>query len=145
MSDFSTITVDQLISDFEDCFDWDDRFRYVIELGKMLPPLDASFKTEENRILGCQSDAWMVAEVRQEDEFKLYFFADSDTFIVKGLIAVVVVAYSGKTPTEILAFDIDALFEQLDLKKHLSPVRGNGLLAMVKKIKALAAEHANVQ
>ena len=145
MSDFSSITVEQLISDFEECFDWDDRFRYVIDLGKKLPPLDTSVKTEENRILGCQSDAWMVAEVREEGGRRLYFAADSDTFIVKGLIAVVVVAYSGKTPSEILAFDIDALFDQLDLKKHLSPVRGNGLVAMVKKIKALAAEYSDAE
>lgn len=142
MPDLASMTVDDLLSELGDCFGWDDRYRYLIELGKSLPKLDANQMNESTKVIGCQSNAWMVADARTDNgTTRLYFKADSDTFIVKGLIAVVVVVYSGKTPKEILEFDIEALFDKLDLRKHLSPVRGNGLLAMVKKIKSMAEQY----
>ncbi len=120
-----------------DFFDsWEDRYKYIIDLGKELPPMDQAQKTEEHLVRGCQSQVWLVAK---HDADKLYFEADSDAFIVKGLLGVVLAAYNAKTPTQITAFDIDAYFEQLNLLKHLSSTRGNGLQAMVKKIQAIAA------
>lgn len=141
-SELADLTIDELVANFEDCFDWDDRYGYIIELGRKLPPLPDDAKTEANQIQGCQSDAWMTVEEKNEEDLtRLYFAAGSDTFIVRGLIAVLVVAYSGLTPREILELDIDHLFDRIDLRKHLSPVRGNGLLAMVKKIRGLAEQH----
>lgn len=120
-----------------DFFDsWEDRYKYIIDLGKELPPMDQAQKTEEHLVRGCQSQVWLVAK---HDAGKLYFEADSDAFIVKGLLGVVLAAYNAKTPAQITAFDIDAYFEQLNLLKHLSSTRGNGLQAMVKKIQAIAA------
>ncbi len=120
-----------------DFFDsWEDRYKYIIDLGKELPPMDQADKTEQHLVRGCQSQVWLVAE-RQGD--KLYFQADSDAFIVKGLLGVVLAAFNAKTPAQIAAFDIDAYFERLNLLKHLSSTRGNGLQAMVKKIQAIAA------
>ncbi len=120
-----------------DFFDsWEDRYKYIIDLGKELPPMDQAYKTEEHLVRGCQSQVWLVAK---HDADKLYFEADSDAFIVKGLLGVVLAAYNAKTPAQITAFDIDAYFEQLNLLKHLSSTRGNGLQAMVKKIQAIAA------
>lgn len=98
--------------------------------------MDQAYKTEEHLVRGCQSQVWLVAK---HDADKLYFEADSDAFIVKGLLGVVLAAYNAKTPAQITAFDIDAYFEQLNLLKHLSSTRGNGLQAMVKKIQAIAA------
>lgn len=120
-----------------DFFDsWEDRYKYIIDLGKELPPMDQAQKTEEHLVRGCQSQVWLVAK---HDADKLYFEADSDAFIVKGLLGVVLAAYNAKTPAQITAFDIDAYFEQLNLLKHLSSTRGSGLQAMVKKIQAIAA------
>lgn len=120
-----------------DFFDsWEDRYKYIIDLGKELPAMDPADKSEEHLVRGCQSQVWLVAK---QDADKLYFEADSDAFIVKGLLGVVLAAYNAKTPAQITAFDIDAYFEQLNLLKHLSSTRGNGLQAMVKKIQAIAA------
>ena len=120
-----------------DFFDsWEDRYKYIIDLGKELPPMDQAQRTEEHLVRGCQSQVWLVPK---HDADKLYFEADSDAFIVKGLLGVVLAAYNAKTPAQITAFGIDAYFEQLNLLKHLSSTRGNGLQAMVKKIQAIAA------
>jgi cysteine desulfuration protein SufE len=120
-----------------DFFDsWEDRYKYIIDLGKELPVMDPADKTEQHLVRGCQSQVWLVAK---QDHDKLYFMADSDAFIVKGLLGVVLAAYNAKTPAQITAFDINAYFEKLDLLKHLSSTRGNGLQAMVKKIQGIAA------
>lgn len=115
---------------------WDDRYRYIIDLGKELPPLDEAARIDTNLIRGCQSKVWLDSEVR---EGRLFFTVDSDAFIVKGLLAIVLAAYNGKTPAEIRAFDIEAYFAAIDLMRHLSPTRGSGLQAMVARILALAA------
>ena len=115
---------------------WEDRYKYIIDLGKELPVLAEQYRTEENLVRGCQSQVWLLS--RQADG-KLYFEADSDAFIVKGLLGVVLAAYNGRTAAEILAFDIDSYFERLNLLKHLSATRGNGLQAMVQRIQAIAA------
>ncbi|MDO8909263.1 MAG: SufE family protein [Pseudohongiella sp.] len=115
---------------------WDDRYKYIIDLGKELPPMNASDHVDENLIRGCQSKVWLSSESR---EGRLFFNVDSDAFIVKGLLAIVLAAYNGKTPAEIRAFDINGFFESIDLMRHLSTTRGSGLQAMVARIQMLAA------
>jgi cysteine desulfuration protein SufE len=115
---------------------WDDRYKYIIELGRELPPLPEEFHTAERLVRGCQSQVWI--ETWQEDG-KIQLAVDSDAFIVKGLLAIILAAYNDKTPAEILDFDIEAYFEALDLLGHLSQTRGNGLRAMVARIREIAA------
>jgi cysteine desulfuration protein SufE len=115
---------------------WDDRYKYIIELGKELPAMDAADHVDENLIRGCQSKVWLSSESR---EGRLYFNVDSDAFIVKGLLAIVLAAYNGKTLVEVRAFDIQGFFESIDLMRHLSTTRGSGLQAMVARIQSLAA------
>ena len=115
---------------------WEDRYKYLIDLGKELPAMPAALCTDEVLVRGCQSKVWLVDELR---DGRLYFQADSDAFIVKGLLGVVLAAYNGRTPGEILVFDVDAYFAKLDLLQHLSSTRGNGLKAMVKRIQDKAA------
>lgn len=115
---------------------WEDRYKYIIDLGREVPPLEAAYRTEENLVRGCQSQVWLVPK---EEGGKLYFEVDSDAFIVKGLLGVVLAAYNGKTSKQIQAFDINSYFDELNLIKHLSPTRGNGLQAMVQRIQAIAS------
>ncbi|MBQ0742843.1 MAG: SufE family protein [Pseudomonas sp.] len=136
MSEFGTDISSEDIVDTLAFFDsWEDRYKYIIDLGRELPPMDDSQRTEEHIVRGCQSQVWLASEER---DGRLYFAADSDAFIVKGLLAVVLAAYNGKTPAAIREFDIEGYFEQLNLIKHLSVTRGNGLRAMVKRIQATA-------
>ncbi len=130
------VTVDDIIDSLGFFDNWEERYKYIIDLGKELPAMDASLRTDEYLVRGCQSQVWLVDELRSG---KLFFQADSDAFIVKGLLGVVLAAFNGKTSGEILAFDIDAYFTELDLLQHLSSTRGNGLKAMVKRIQDRAA------
>ncbi len=114
---------------------WEDRYRYMIDLGKELPAMDHSLRTDDRIVPGCQSQVWIDYKIESD---KLIFQVDSDALIVKGLLAIVMAAYNNKTKQEILEFDIEGYFQKLDLIKHLSPTRGNGLKAMVEKIKRLA-------
>lgn len=116
---------------------WEDRYKYLIDLGKELPTMHPSLCTDDVLVRGCQSKVWLVDELR---DGRLYFQADSDAFIVKGLLGVVLAAYNGRTPGEILAFDVDGYFAKLDLLQHLSSTRGNGLKAMVKRIQDKAGQ-----
>ncbi len=117
---------------------WEDKYRFVIDLGRDLPALDDGNKIEANLIRGCQSQVWMVAAYNQHDN-RLTFRIDSDAHIVRGLIAIVLAAYNDRSPAEILAFDIEGLFDELQLLQHLSPTRGNGLRAMVARIRSTAS------
>lgn len=136
MSQFGTeITSDDIIDTLSFFDTWEDRYKYIIDLGRELPPLDEVQRTDEHIVRGCQSQVWLVSHER---EGRLYFDADSDAFIVKGLLAVVLAAYNGKTPQEIMDFDIEHYFAELNLLKHLSMTRGNGLKAMVKRIQQAA-------
>lgn len=131
----------ELVEAFEMFDNWEDRYRFLIDLGKQLPSLPPGAKTEENRVHGCQSNVWMIAEPRQEDgETKIDFVAESDSTIVSGLIAIVSRIYSGQTPRDILQFDIDGLLRQLELDQHLSMGRRNGLAGMVTRVKTLATQ-----
>lgn len=131
-SDISSDDIIETLSFFDG---WEDRYKYIIDLGRELPSLPEAERTELNLVRGCQSQVWLISHT---ENGKLYFDADSDAFIVKGLLAVVLAAYNGKTPEEILAFDIESYFSELNLLKHLSVTRGNGLRAMVQRIQATA-------
>ena len=120
---------------FFDC--WEERYKYIIDLGKELPILADEKKTEDRLVKGCQSQVWVDYEVC---DGRLYFDVDSDAFIVKGLLGVILAAYNNKTPADILAFDIEAYFSELSLLDHLSMARGNGLRAMVARIKSIAQQ-----
>lgn len=115
--------------------DWEERYQYIIDLGRELPPMDDTLKTPERLVKGCQSNVWLDVDKQGET---LRFTVDSDAHIVRGLLVLVIAAFDNKTPAEILAFDIDDYFRQLDLEQHLSPTRGNGLRAIVGKIRAIA-------
>ena len=130
------ITSDDIVDTLSFFDSWEDRYKYIIDLGRELPELAAEQRTEDNLVRGCQSQVWLVS--RREGD-RLYFDADSDAFIVKGLLAVVLAAYNGKRADEIRDFDIEGYFSSLNLLKHLSVTRGNGLRAMVQRIQASAA------
>ncbi|MEO1266692.1 MAG: SufE family protein [Myxococcota bacterium] len=136
------MTIEELIQKFERMSDWQQRYRYLVEMGRKAPALDDTFKTDEHKVIGCMSQVWLVNT--SEDPEHLVFEADSDAAIVKGLIAVVLVVYSGKSPKEIVQTDMDAIFSRLGLDKHLSPNRRNGFYSMVIRIKQLAVEHVMV-
>jgi cysteine desulfuration protein SufE len=143
MSNTQTERADELVEAFEMFDNWEDRYRFLIDLGKKLPPLPENAKTEENLVQGCQSNVWMIAEPKREaDETRIDFIADSDSTIVRGLIAILRNVYSGETPRDILQFDIDALLRRIELDQHLSLGRRNGLAGMVNRVKTLAAQES---
>ncbi len=127
-------TQDEVIEEFSDFTDWMDKYQLLIDLGNEQKPLDDKYKTESNLIDGCQSRVWLQADY---EDGKIYFTAESDALIVKGIIALLIRVLSGHTPQEIL--DTDLYFiDRIGLKDHLSPTRSNGLLAMVKQIRMYA-------
>lgn len=125
---------DEVIEEFEDFEDWMDKYQMLIDLGNELAPLDDKYKTEQNLIDGCQSRVWVQCDLV---DGRLVFTAESDALIVKGIIALLIRVISGHTPQEILAADL-YFIDRIGLRDHLSPTRSNGLLAMVKRIKAYA-------
>lgn len=129
---------DAVIEEFSDFDDWMDKYQMLIDLGNDLEPLDEKYKTEQNLIDGCQSRVWLQSD---DVDGKLVFTADSDALIVKGIIALLVRVLSGQTPKDIL--DADLYFiDRIGLREHLSPTRSNGLLAMIKQIKAYALAYS---
>lgn len=133
------ITADTIVEDLSFFDSWEDRYRYIIDLGKSLPEFDESGRVEANLVRGCQSQVWLIPEY-QDAHF--YFHVDSDAHIVRGLLAIVLAAFQGRTAAEILAFDIDDYFARLQLLQHISPTRGNGLKAMVERIRGAAQAQA---
>lgn len=132
------ITIDRIMQNFDVLTDWEDRYRYIIELGRKLPPFDEKYKVDDNLVRGCVSQVWLVTDVRDGDPPVIEFRADSDAQIVKGLVTILLSLYSGKTAREILTADIRSIFEKLELAKHLSINRANGFASMVKRIHELA-------
>ncbi|MEZ4329128.1 MAG: SufE family protein [Polyangiales bacterium] len=132
------VDLPELLENFEFLDDWMERYRYIIELGKRLPELPEAQRTAENKVLGCQSQVWLVTS-ESDDPDVMVFEADSDAHIVRGLVAILLVMFSGKTRAEIAALDPRPTFAELGLDQHLSQGRSNGLLSMVGRIKALAA------
>ena len=115
---------------------WEDKYRYIIDLGKELPELDEKDKIEKNLIRGCQSQVWLTHNINPEGSIHLDI--DSDAHIVRGLIAIVLAALNDKLPRQIIEFDVELLFSDLELLEHLSPTRGNGLRAMVQRVQSVA-------
>jgi cysteine desulfuration protein SufE len=140
------MTLDAIRSDFALLDDWEDRYRYVIELGRGLSPLPEALRTEANKVRGCASQVWLASAVRRANPASaplLEFQGDSDAHIVRGLIAILFAMYADKTAEEILRTDASAVFAELGLKEHLTPQRSNGFFSMVERIRrdarALAA------
>lgn len=136
----NSITTESVVEDFTFLDSWEDRYRYIIDLGKQLSEMDNALKTQSRLIPGCQSKVWL--EPYYADNL-LTFDVHSDSQIVNGLLAVVLSAYNKKTPEHISTFDIESFFLELDLIKHLSVTRGNGLRSVVKKIQSIALYRAS--
>ncbi len=126
-----------LIDDLTFLDDWEDRYRYLIDLGKALPAMAPGEQTEATRVQGCASQVWLVIEPQPNG--RLHLRGDSDALIVKGLVALVLTMYDDQTPADILAFDAHAVLAKIGLSTHLTAQRANGLAAMVKRIRAVAA------
>lgn len=132
----SSQNLDEMVENFSLFSDWEERYRYLIDLGRTLPEMDNTLKTDENLVQGCTSRVWMVAEVKGG---KFHFTADSDAHIVRGLIALLVVAYQHKPVAELTSIDVEGAFKKIGLDQNLSPNRRNGFFAMVERIKNLAS------
>ncbi|MCX5479190.1 SufE family protein [Kaistia geumhonensis] len=136
-------SIETIIDDFAFLDEWEDRYRYLIELGRQLPPLADEAHNDANRVQGCASQVWLQKSLREgKDGRRLDFEGDSDALIVRGLVAIVIALFSGRTPAEILSTDAEAVFARLGLKDHLSQQRSNGLRSMVARIRAEAAAAA---
>lgn len=137
-------SIDDILADFDFLDDWDDRYRYVIELGRSLEPLPEEDHNDETKVQGCVSQVWLVSAKDEAQPPHLHFKGDSDAHIVKGLIAIMLALYSGKTAAEILAIDAKAVLAQMGLDTHLTPQRSNGLHSMIQRIQsdARAAQEA---
>ncbi|MBT8253649.1 MAG: SufE family protein [Flavobacteriaceae bacterium] len=125
---------EEIVEEFEMFDDWMQRYEYMIELGKSLPMIDSKYKTDENIIKGCQSKVWLHADLEND---KVIFTADSDAIITKGIIAILIRAFSEHTPKQILDANTDFI-DKIGLKEHLSPTRANGLVSMIKQLKLYA-------
>ena len=125
---------DEIVDEFSLFDNWEDKYEYIIDLGKKLEPLDAQFKIDENKIKGCQSQVWLVAD---EEDGRIYFKADSDAVIVKGLVSMLIRVLSGHISQEILDAKLEFI-DKIGMKSHLAQTRSNGLLSMVKQMKNYA-------
>jgi len=136
----SETSIEELRENFELFESWEERYRYLIDLGRELPPMDAALKTDATRVDGCLSQVWMLGSPGEDGLMR--FLADSDAAIVRGLIAVLLVVYNGRSPDAIATTDIDDLFDSLGLGQHISLNRRNGFFAMVQRIKQEATRAA---
>jgi cysteine desulfuration protein SufE len=135
------MTIDEIRDNFALLDDWDDRYRYVIELGRTLAPMPEAEHSAANKVLGCASQVWLSKQVdRSAGEPLLKYLGDSDAHIVRGLIAILLTLYSGRTPQQVLATDALAVFDEFGFREHLTPQRSNGLRSMVERIRSDARE-----
>ncbi|MDD6103081.1 MAG: SufE family protein [Bacteroidales bacterium] len=128
---------EEIVNDFSAFEEWMDKYEYIIELGKSLPIIDSSEKVDSNLIKGCQSRVWVHTSF---EDGKLYFTADSDAIITKGIISLLIKVYNGRTPSEILSSDL-SFIDRIGLKENLTPTRTNGLLSMIEQIRTEASKH----
>jgi cysteine desulfuration protein SufE len=138
--DTAATSIDDLMADFQFLEDWEDRYRYVIELGRSLPPLSEAEHNSANKVRGCASQVWLVSEVAGNGEPVLRFRGDSDALIVRGLIAILFALFSGRTAREILKTDPESVFARIGLRDHLTSQRSNGLTAMLTRIRSDAEQ-----
>ncbi|RMF12027.1 MAG: SufE family protein [Candidatus Dadabacteria bacterium] len=136
------MTVEELVENFELFDDWEDRYGYLIDLGRQLPPYPDELRDDAHKVRGCISQVWLATEKTDDDPPKLIFRADSDAAIVKGLVAVLLVIFSNRTPQEILDTKLEPIFERLNLEQHISPNRRNGFRAMIERIRDEARKAA---
>ena len=135
------MTIDEIRDNFELLEEWDDRYRYVIELGRTLKPLPEAEHNSENKVQGCASQVWLSKQIDGSGrEPRLNYLGDSDAHIVRGLIAILLTLYSGQTPKHILATDAIKVFDEFGFREHLTPQRSNGLRSMVERIRSDARE-----
>lgn len=133
-------TLSEITSDFAVLDDWEDRYRYLIELGRNLPPFPEALRTDANKVRGCASQVWLATSLKSEGGTPQFtFVADSDAHIVRGLIAILLAIYGGRSTDEVLSLSPDPILAELGLKDHLSPQRSNGLASMVARLRADAA------
>jgi cysteine desulfuration protein SufE len=142
LSSSEATTIPELIETFDALGDWEAQCDYLIDLGYEIPDFPDSARTDANKIHGCQSKVWVIAETKPGDPPVIEIQADSDSMIVRGLIAVLLLAYSGKTAQEILQTDIQQIFARLGLNRQLSSARRNGLAGMVQRVRSLAEQSA---
>lgn len=136
-------TIDDILDSFEFIDDWEERYGILIDLGKKMPALEEVYKVEDYRVRGCQSQVWLVPNVQDDAGRKIITFrGDSDAVIVRGLVALMLVIFNGKSPSEIINTDAKGYLEQMNLREHLSPLRANGLYSMLERIKAIATLEA---
>lgn len=128
------MNIEEVKETFELMDEWEDRYRFIIDLGRKLPDFDEADQTEENRVHGCTSKVWLIHELK---DGKIYFKGESDAHIVKGLVSIILMIFSGKTPKEIIDTDATLILTDLGLSQHLSPMRTNGLFSMVERIKVI--------
>lgn len=140
MSTASSMTIEELIEEFDDLGDWADQCEVLIDMGRELPEMPAELKTESTKVHGCQSNVWMVASVSEDEDRHIELIADSDAMIVRGLLTVIMMVYSGRTAQEIHDTDIKGIFQRLGLDRHLSTARKNGLGGMVNRVQTIATE-----
>ena len=141
----ASLTIDDLVENFSLFDDWEDRYRYIIDLGRTLDPLPDEERSRENKVEGCISQVWLTHRaVIIDGQERLFFTADSDAHIVKGLLAILLTLFSGQTPAAILAVDADAQLARLELDQHISPNRRNGVASVVRIIRAVARERAGM-
>lgn len=135
--------INALIEDFSFLTDWEEKYGYVLDLGKKLPDFPESFKTDVYKVRGCVSQVWVSHDYHAETD-KMSFIADSDSALVRGLLALAVIAYSGRSPAAILEIDFKEIFTALGLSEHLTPQRSNGLFSVIERIRAVARAQENV-
>jgi cysteine desulfuration protein SufE len=134
------MNLEELADTFEMLGDWEERYRYLIELGRKLEPMPEADKNEANKVRGCMSQVWLTAQSKAGAQPTLHFRGDSDAHIVKGLVAVLLMLYSDRTPREILDTDLHEAFTRLGLENNLTMNRRNGFYSMIERIRAIAAE-----
>ena len=135
------MTIDEIRDNFALLDEWDDRYRYVIELGRTLAPMPEQEHSAENKVQGCASQVWLSKTIdRNKGEPRLNYLGDSDAHIVRGLVAILLTLYSGRTPQEILSTDALKVFDEFGFREHLTPQRSNGLRSMVERIRADARQ-----
>ena len=132
------ISIDDILADFDVIDDWEERYRYVIELGRQLEPLAESDRSEANKVRGCASQVWLATRAARDGDgaVRLSFTGDSDAHIVKGLVAVMIALFSGRTAQEILTLDPEPTFSAIGLRDHLTPQRANGVASMIERIRS---------
>jgi cysteine desulfuration protein SufE len=132
------MSIEEIRANFELLDDWEDRYRYVIELGRALPALEDSLRTDANKVRGCASQVWLVSHLQPDPSDgspRIRYEGDSDAHIVRGLIAILLTALDGLTAAQIAATDLNSIFDELGLKDHLTPQRSNGLAAMIERVR----------